>query len=83
MTEPLTEDDPAGGDEDPHGDPHADPHDDPADLGLLPAWYMPAPMVGAPLLHGWRRRVALLIVASFVLLSAYGLCSTYGWVGFG
>ena len=31
---------------------------------------------------GWRRRVVLLIVASFLLLNAYGLCSTYGYVGF-
>jgi len=50
---------------------------------LLPGWYMPAPMGAARLLRGWRRRVVLLIVASFVLINAYGLCSTYGWVGFG
>ena len=49
---------------------------------LLPAWYMPAPMATTRLLGGWRRRVVLLIVASFVLLNAYGLCSTYGYVGF-
>jgi len=50
---------------------------------LLPDWYMPAPMGTTRLLHGWRRRVVLLIVASFLLINAYGLCSTYGWVGFG
>jgi hypothetical protein len=50
---------------------------------LLPGWYMPAPMGTARLLRGWRRRVVLLIVASFLLINAYGLCSTYGWVGFG
>ena len=50
---------------------------------LLPAWYMPSPMVGSRLLHGWRRTVALLVIASFLLINAYGLCSTYGWVGFG
>ena len=49
---------------------------------LLPDWYMPAPAGGGRLLQGWRRRVVLLIVASFVLLNAYGLCSTYGYVGF-
>jgi hypothetical protein len=49
---------------------------------LLPDWYMPAPMASGRLLQGWRRRVVLLIVASFVLLNAYGLCSTYGFVGF-
>jgi len=50
---------------------------------ILPAWYMPAPMASARLLRGWRRRVVLVIVASFLLINAYGLCSTYGWVGFG
>lgn len=49
---------------------------------LLPGWYMPAPAGAGRLLQGWRRRVVLLIVASFVLLNAYGLCSTYGYVGF-
>lgn len=49
---------------------------------LLPDWYMPAPAGAGRLLEGWRRRVVLLIVASFVLLNAYGLCSTYGYVGF-
>ena len=49
---------------------------------LLPGWYMPAPMGSARLLQGWRRRVVLLIVISFVLINAVGLCSTYGYVGF-
>jgi len=49
---------------------------------LLPQWYMPAPAGAGRLLQGWRRRVVLLVVASFVLLNAYGLCSTYGYVGF-
>lgn len=48
---------------------------------LLPTWYMPAPMMGrsAP---PWQRVVIALIVASFLLINAYGLCSTYGVVGF-
>jgi hypothetical protein len=50
---------------------------------LLPAWYMPSPMTRTRLLHGWRRTVVILIVASFLLIDAYGLCSTYGWVQFG
>ena len=50
---------------------------------LLPGWYMPPPMGASRLLEGWRRRVVLLIVASFVLINAVGLCSTYGYVGFG
>ena len=49
---------------------------------LLPDWYMPAPS-GRSGLRGWRRKVVLLIVASFLLINAYGLCSTYGHVGFG
>jgi hypothetical protein len=55
----------------------------PGGAGLLPEWYMPSPSGGVPLLRGWRRRVGLLIIASFVLINAYGLCSTYGHVGFG
>jgi hypothetical protein len=48
---------------------------------LLPSWYMPAP---APPRHivGWRRnavRVTVgLVVASFLMIEAYGLCNTYG-----
>lgn len=52
----------------------------PDSSGLLPDWYMPAPM-GRRRLTGWRRRVALLSVASFLAINAYGLCSTYGSVG--
>ena len=52
------------------------------DDGLLPAWYMPAPMAGSRLLRGWRRRVVLLIIVAFLLIDAYGLCSTYGRVVF-
>ena len=49
---------------------------------LLPAWYMPSPMVGARL-QGWKRTVGLVIIFSFLVINAAGLCSTYGWVGFG
>ena len=49
---------------------------------LLPGWYMPPPMGTGRLLQGWRRRIVLLIVVSFVLINALGLCSTYGYVGF-
>jgi hypothetical protein len=49
--------------------------------GLLPDWYMPAPM-GARPLSGWRRRFVrcnvFLIIMSFVVINAAGLCSTYG-----
>jgi hypothetical protein len=53
------------------------------DQRLLPQWYMPSPMGPAHPLRGWRRRVILVVIASFVLINAYGLCSTYGHVGFG
>jgi hypothetical protein len=48
----------------------------------LPEWYMPSPM-GARLLSGWRRRVILLVIISFLVIDAYGLCNTYGRVAFG
>lgn len=44
---------------------------------LLPEWYMPGG-AGAGRLTGWRRGVALVIVATFLLITAYGLCNTYG-----
>lgn len=50
--------------------------------GLLPAWYMPSATASRPL-RGWRRRVVWLVVVSFLLINAYGLCSTYGYVAFG
>jgi len=49
----------------------------------LPSWYMPVPMGSLRPLKGWRRVVGLVVVASFVLINAYGLCSTYGVVAFG
>jgi len=45
---------------------------------LLPEWYMPPASGGAR--PGWRRRVALFLIASFLLINAAGLCSTYGHV---
>ena len=48
--------------------------------GLLPEWYMPSPARGLPRLRGWRRWVTLLIIASFLTIEAYGLCSAYGRV---
>jgi hypothetical protein len=46
--------------------------------GLLPAWYMPAPM--ARVSPKWRTPVVLAIVAAFVLIEAFGLCSTFGQI---
>lgn len=45
---------------------------------LLPDWYMPSPMVGTPLLRGWRRVIAWIVVIGFLLIAASGLCNTYG-----
>jgi hypothetical protein len=48
-------------------------------VGLLPGWYMPAPVVGGSAhRRRWRRPVAILLVASFLLVDALGLCITYG-----
>jgi hypothetical protein len=49
--------------------------------GLLPQWYMPSPMVrsGASRKR-WRLPVVLVIVAAFVVIEAFGLCSTFGQV---
>jgi hypothetical protein len=49
----------------------------------LPAWYMPAPMGRARVLRGWRRRVVLAVIISFLSIDAYGLCNTYGQLPFG
>ncbi len=44
--------------------------------GLLPSWYMPTPMVRRG--KSWRLPVVLVIVAAFVIIEAFGLCSTFG-----
>lgn len=49
----------------------------------LPDWYMPVPVGSLRPLRGWRRVVGLVVVASFLVINAYGLCSTYGVVAFG
>ena len=76
-------------------DPDTDVHDDAIcfwDLAgvaanqVLPEWYMPSPVGGATLLSGWRRQFVrfnlALIVISFLAINAYGLCNTYGQLGF-
>jgi hypothetical protein len=50
------------------------------DDGIAPLvgdWYMPAPR-SSRLLTGWRRRMALSLVGTFLVIEAVGLCSTYG-----
>lgn len=46
--------------------------------GLLPEWYMPSALGATRLPRGWRRRVVMLIIISFLAIAASGLCSTYG-----
>ncbi len=58
----------------------ADPSGDPE---LLPSWYMPAPSGDAGRQSRWRRRVAIGVVTSILLINAAGLCVTYGPVTFG
>jgi hypothetical protein len=44
--------------------------------GLLPTWYMPSPMARGG--KRWRIPVVMVIVAAFVIIEAFGLCSTFG-----
>jgi hypothetical protein len=44
--------------------------------GLLPEWYMPAPMLRRA--TGWRVPVMLAVIGAFVFIEALGLCSTFG-----
>jgi hypothetical protein len=48
----------------------------------LPEWYMPA-ATGGRLLRGWQRIPVALVIASFLVINAAGLCNTYGQLGFG
>ena len=48
----------------------------------LPDWYMPAPIGGARVLRGWRRWVVSPVILSFLVITAYGLCNTYGQLHF-
>ena len=44
--------------------------------GLLPSWYMPSPMIRRG--KAWRTPVVVVIVAAFLIIEAFGLCSTFG-----
>ena len=46
--------------------------------GLLPAWYMPTPM--SRVRPRWQLAVVIVLVAAFVIIEAFGLCSTFGQV---
>jgi len=59
---------------------HDDGHG--GDGTLLPSWYMPAPMGGGRR-RRWSRRkriVVLVVIVAFLVIDAYGLCSTYGQI---
>jgi hypothetical protein len=61
-------------------DPDAVPFDDGSSgAGLLPTWYMPTPAgrTGRTL-RGWRSVAAIVVIVSFLLINALGLCITYG-----
>ena len=48
-------------------------------VGLLPGWYMPAGATGADgQRRWWTRPVAIVVIASFIVIDALGLCITYG-----
>jgi len=42
----------------------------------LPGWYMPAVAIASS--RRWQRPVIYLVVGAFVLIEAFGLCSTFG-----
>jgi hypothetical protein len=42
----------------------------------LPAWYMPAAVVRST--ARWHRPVIIAVIAAFLIVDAFGLCSTYG-----
>ena len=52
-----------------------DDHDSDA---LLPGWYMPAPVGRSFERRRWKRVVVIVVIAAFLVVNAYGLCSTYG-----
>jgi hypothetical protein len=46
--------------------------------GVLPGWYMPPAMAACG--NRWRTPVIVAIVLAFLMIEAWGLCSTYGQV---
>ncbi len=47
--------------------------------GLLPDWYMPTPVARRGLLP---RAVVIALVAGFLMINAFGLCITSGFISF-
>jgi hypothetical protein len=46
--------------------------------GLLPGWYMPPATASSG--SRWRTPIIVAIVVAFLMIEAWGLCSTYGQV---
>jgi len=47
--------------------------------GALPLWYMPPVM--ARRLPAWRVPLVVVLIATFLVIDAFGLCATYGQLG--
>jgi hypothetical protein len=45
---------------------------------VLPQWYMPPAIVSGT--KRWRTALVIALVVAFVMIDAFGLCSTYGSV---
>lgn len=50
---------------------------------LLPAWYMPPPAGAVHSGRRWKRVVSIVLVAAFLVVNGYGLCSVYGSITIG
>jgi hypothetical protein len=48
--------------------------------GLLPSWYMAPAMASCRSGSRWRTGIIVAIILAFVMIEAWGLCSTYGQV---
>jgi hypothetical protein len=44
--------------------------------GILPTWYMPPAM--SRRLRRWQIPLVVAVIAAFLIIDAFGLCSTYG-----
>ena len=47
---------------------------------MLPTWYMPASVGPVRAGRRWKRIVALVVIAAFLFINAYGMCSTFGGI---
>lgn len=69
-----------GADPDPEIPAGSVPFDLGGNAGLLPSWYMPAPVRA----DGWRGRVIGIVILLVLGINVLGLCVTYGFpeIGF-